>query len=407
MPRSTIPAAAAIAASLAAHRGLDGRPSFSSLPPLSLYVHLPWCVHKCPYCDFNSYTARGRIPEEDYVAALLRDLDAEAHLAQGRPVESLFIGGGTPSLFSGNAIERLVAGIRARVAVSANAEVTLEANPGAVDAERFADFRNAGVNRLSIGVQSFRDSRLATLGRAHDCHGALQAFELAARAGFANVNLDLMYALPGDDAAGALQDLAIAVGLAPAHLSWYQLTLEPNTAFHRRPPALPADDAVAEMEDAGRALLSRHGYRRYEISAYAQPGRRCVHNLHYWSFGDYLGIGAGAHGKVTLSADGSIRRRAKTRNPLTYMDRAGAPQAVTEERIASSEQIALEFMMNALRLIDGVAVECFESRTGQPRAAIDEAVTEAIRRGWLCDEPGSLKPTKQGLEVLNSLLLLF
>jgi putative oxygen-independent coproporphyrinogen III oxidase len=391
----------------AAPREDAGRLSFASLPPLSLYVHLPWCVRKCPYCDFNSYEARGRIADDAYVEALLRDLDAEAHLAQGRPVDSIFIGGGTPSLFSGRAIMRLVAGIRSRVDVSRAAEITLEANPGAVEAGRFADFRSAGVDRLSIGVQSFRDSRLTVLGRAHDGRDALQAVEIAARAGFTNVNLDLMYALPGDDAAGALEDLAIAVDLAPAHLSWYQLTLEPNTAFHRRPPVLPTDDSVAEIESVGRALLARRGYRRYEISAYAQPGRRCVHNLHYWRFGDYVGIGAGAHGKVTLPADGSVRRRAKTRNPRTYMERAGTLPAVAEERITAREQLVLEFMMNALRLTDGVDVECFENRTGQPRAAISEAVTEATRRGWMCEESGTLKPTEKGLEVLNSLLLLF
>jgi oxygen-independent coproporphyrinogen-3 oxidase len=376
------------------------------LPPLSLYVHLPWCVRKCPYCDFNSYEARGEVPDRDYVDALLRDLDAEAELACARSVQSIFIGGGTPSLFSGAAIRRLIDGIRARIAVAADAELTLEANPGSVEAGRFAVFREAGINRLSIGVQSFRDPQLAVLGRVHDGAEAVLAFQTARRAGFDNVNLDLMYGLPGDDLAGALADLERATELGPAHLSWYQLTLEPNTAFHRRPPALPAEDAVIEIEERGRSLLAAQGYGRYEVSAYAAPGRRCVHNLNYWQFGDYLGIGAGAHGKITLPGERAIARRAKLRNPRTYMEQAGSAAAATLERI-DAEQLTVEFMMNALRLADGVSAACYPERTGQPIDAIAAPVGDAVRRGWMSADAGVLKATPAGLHVLNSLLALF
>jgi putative oxygen-independent coproporphyrinogen III oxidase len=377
---------------------------FESLPPLSLYAHLPWCVRKCPYCDFNSYEAKGALPETGYVDALLRDLDAELDLAGDRPLQSIFIGGGTPSLFSGAGIRRLLDGVRARVALASDAEITLEANPGAVDAARFAEFRDAGVNRLSIGVQSFRERELRALGRIHDGDEARRAFELARRAGFANVNLDLMYALPRDDVRAALADVEAAIELAPEHLSWYQLTLEPNTAFHRRPPALPADEIVLEIEREGRALLARHGYARYEISAYARAGAACRHNLNYWLFGDYLGIGAGAHGKITRLAPAAVERRAKTRNPRTFVAQAGSAAAVTIERIDGAPQVAIEFLMNALRLPAGVSTQCFETRAGQPFAAIRAEVDAAIAQGWLCDEPDALLPTPLGLQFLNKLL---
>ena len=381
--------------------------SFGSLPPLSLYVHLPWCVRKCPYCDFNSYELKGTVPDRDYVDALLRDLDAELALADDRPLRSIFIGGGTPSLFPGAAVRRLIRDIRARVRLTADAEISLEANPGAIEADRFSEFRDAGVNRLSMGIQSFRDSKLSVLGRIHSAEEAVRAVGFARAAGFENFNLDLMYALPGDDAEGAMSDLEAAIELAPTHLSWYQLTLEPNTAFHRRPPALPAEDAVLEIEEKGRELLAQHGFSRYEVSAYEQPGHRCAHNMNYWQFGDYLGIGAGAHGKVTLPDEGSIVRRAKQRNPRMYMQQAGSNTAVTVERIDSPQQIVLEFMMNALRLPEGISVACYEGRTGQPLGAIEEPLQEAIRRGWMSPEPGVLKPTESGLQVLNSVLALF
>lgn len=379
---------------------------FEPLPPLSLYVHLPWCVRKCPYCDFNSYESKGELPDDDYVDALLRDFALELPLAAERPVHSIFLGGGTPSLFSGAAIKRLLDGIRARIPLDDTVEVSLEANPGAVEASRFTQFRDAGVNRLSIGIQSFRDEQLAKLGRVHDGAEAVHAVELAKRAGFANFNLDLMYGLPGDGIEGATADLGMAIELEPTHVSWYQLTLEPNTAFHRRPPALPAEDDVFEMEEAGRALLAQHGYSRYEISAYERADHRCAHNLNYWEFGDYLGVGAGAHGKTT-SPEGPILRRAKQRNPRMYMEQAGSSAAVTVESVATPEQIVLEFMMNALRLREGVSVACFESRTGQPFGAIEQPLREAIRRGWMSEEPGVLKTTPTGLQFLNLVLALF
>lgn len=380
---------------------------FDGLPPLSLYVHLPWCVRKCPYCDFNSYEARGALRDLEYVDALLRDLRAELPFVQGRCVETIFLGGGTPSLFSGAAIARLLDGVRAETALAADAEITLEANPGAVDAARFAAFRSAGVNRLSIGIQSFRNEQLRALGRVHDGAEAETAVATARAAGFENVNLDLMYGLPGDNEEGGIADLERALALEPAHVSWYQLTLEPNTAFERKPPALPDDGVVAAIEQQGRALLARSGYERYEISAYARQGRRCRHNLNYWQFGDYLGLGAGAHGKITLAAAGAIARRAKARNPRTYELQAGNAGAATEERVASAPQAALEFLMNALRLVDGVPSSTFEARAGQSITTLAAARAAAERRGWLSPELEALRATPAGLEKLNRLLELF
>jgi oxygen-independent coproporphyrinogen-3 oxidase len=383
-------------------------PRFERLPPLALYAHLPWCVRKCPYCDFNSYEAKHGDPAEDsYVDALLRDLDSELGHVQGREIASVFIGGGTPSLFSGAAIRRLLDGVRARVPLAAAAEITLEANPGAVEAQRFVEYREAGVNRLSIGVQSFRAPQLAKLGRVHGPDEAVRAAEIAKAAGFDNFNLDLMYALPGDDIAGSLADLATAIALSPPHLSWYQLTLEPNTAFHRRPPALPAEEAVLEIERRGRELLATEGYGRYEISAYARGARRCAHNLNYWQFGDYLGIGAGAHGKVTLLGEHAVERRAKTRNPRTFIGAAGSASAVAVERIADSQQLGVEFLMNALRLPEGVALSSFAQRTGSTPTAIDAELREARNRGWLTAHSDVLRPTAAGLDMLNPLLALF
>lgn len=377
---------------------------FPGLPPLSLYVHLPWCVRKCPYCDFNSYEAKGELPERGYVDALLRDLDAELGFLGGRALESVFLGGGTPSLFSGDGIRRLLDGVCARARLADDAEITLEANPGAVDAARFAEFRAAGVNRLSIGVQSFRRGPLRALGRIHDGEEARQAFVLARAAGFANVNLDLMYGLPSDDVSASLSDLEAAVELAPEHVSWYQLTLEPNTAFHRRPPPLPADETVLEIEREGRALLASGGYARYEISAYARSGATCRHNLNYWQFGDYLGLGAGAHGKVTRLAPAAVERRAKTRNPRTYVAHAGTAAAVTIERIDAPAQVALEFLMNALRLPGGVSTACFAAHAGQPLAAMRAKIDAAVAQGWLYDDARALRPTPLGLQFLNRML---
>jgi oxygen-independent coproporphyrinogen-3 oxidase len=375
--------------------------------PLSLYVHLPWCVRKCPYCDFNSYEAGGSIPDLDYVDALLRDLDLELSMAGDRPLTSIFIGGGTPSLFSGAAIARLLDGVRARVALAADCEITLEANPGTAEAARFDAFRAAGINRLSLGIQSFRDAQLRRLGRIHDSEEARAAYAMARAAGFDNVNLDLMYALPEDDQAGALFDLEAALALAPAHLSWYQLTLEPDTAFHRRPPPLPDDDRVADMEDAGRAVLAAAGYARYEISAYAQPGRECRHNRNYWEYGDYLGIGAGAHGKLTDPASGHVRRRARQRNPRAYMKLAGTAAAWVEESVDSPARLVTEFMMNALRLVEGVPLASFEQRTGLSAARLDPVLATARDRGLIGDDPLRLRATATGLRYLNDLIGLF
>ena len=386
---------------------LARRLDFPALPPLALYVHLPWCIRKCPYCDFNSYEAgRGGFDDARYVDALLRDLEAELPLAQGRALSSVFIGGGTPSLFSGAAIGRLLAGIRERLDFHELVEVTLEANPGAVEAARFAEYRDAGVNRLSIGVQRFRAEQLRRLGRVHDPDEAVRAIEVARAAGFARINVDLMYALPDDELEGSVADLRTALEHDPPHLSWYQLTLEPNTAFHRKPPPLPAEELVLEIERRGRELLAASGYRRYEVSAYERTGR-CAHNLNYWRFGDYLGIGAGAHGKVTLRAEGAIERRAKARSPRTYESAAGTTRAVAVERIDDPSQVAVEFLMNALRLPDGVPLALFEERAGQPVAAIEEPLHDARVRGWLAGEPDMLRPTAAGLEMLNRLLGLF
>jgi oxygen-independent coproporphyrinogen-3 oxidase len=377
-----------------------------ALPPLALYVHLPWCPSKCPYCDFNSHAAKAALPERDYVDALLCDLEAETGFARGRPLQSVFIGGGTPSLFSGEAITRLLDGLRGRIALVPDVEITLEANPGAADAERFAAFRAAGVNRLSIGIQSFRDRQLMLLGRAHDSHEARQAVGVARSAGFDNFNLDLMYGLPEDDPDSALRDVETAIELEPTHLSWYQLTLEPNTAFHRKPPALPDEALVLEIEAAGRVALATAGYERYEVSAYAKPGRRCRHNLNYWEFGDYLGIGAGAHGKMTR-VDGSVERRTKTRNPLTYLARAGTDAAGEVEQVADPAALSIEFLMNALRLPDGVARALFTERTGLVLEPLEAPIAEATRRGWLVPDAGRLAPTPAGLESLNAMLRLF
>jgi oxygen-independent coproporphyrinogen-3 oxidase len=380
---------------------------FPDLPPLTLYVHLPWCVRKCPYCDFNSYEARGAVADVAYVEAVLRDLRGESPLVAGRPVEAVFIGGGTPSLFSGAAIARLLDGVRSTIELKRDAEITLEANPGAADAARFAEFRSAGVNRLSIGVQSLRDAQLRALGRVHDADDARAAVAAARSAGFDNFNVDLMYGLPDDDVEGELADLEQGLKLEPAHLSWYQLTLEPNTAFAHRPPRLPNDDFIAAVEERGRALLAAASYARYEISAYARAGRQCAHNLNYWRFGDYLGVGAGAHGKLTWPGAGAIERRVKARNPRTYLDQAGTSAAVSRESIAAPRPVALEFLLNALRLVDGVDVRLFAARAGQPLEAIDAARAAAVARGWLVANPAVLRATPLGLERLNRLLELF
>ncbi len=372
--------------------------------PLALYVHIPWCVRKCPYCDFNSHALRGPLDEQPYLAALLADLAADAPLAGGRPVESVFIGGGTPSLVSGAFVGRLLDAVDRALGLAPRAEVTLEANPGTAEAARFRDYRAAGVNRLSIGIQSFSDHHLAALGRIHDRAEALVAVELARKAGFDNLNLDLMHGLPDQTVGEALTDLGTALVLAPEHLSWYQLTVEPNTAFAAAPPSLPDDDRAWEIEEAGLARLAAAGFVRYEVSAHARPGRRCRHNLNYWEFGDYLGIGAGAHGKLTLS-DGRIERRWKARHPTEYLGTAGVAPAGT--RRLDTDDLRLEFALNALRLADGVPLALFTARTGLPAATLVPALERARDLGLLEPAAQLLMPTPLGHRFLNRLIGLF
>ncbi len=373
--------------------------------PLSLYVHIPWCVRKCPYCDFNSHAQRGSIDEVGYVQALLADLDQELRRQHLHEVRSLFVGGGTPSLFSGNAIAQLLDGIAARLRLSQDAEITLEANPGTAEARRFAAYRAAGVNRLSIGVQTLDDAKLAALGRIHSSDQAVAAYRMARSAGFDNINLDLMYGLPGQDVGGALNDLEALIRLGPEHVSWYQLTLEPNTLFHHRPPRLPDDDSLADIMDAGQALLADAGYLQYEVSAYARPGRWARHNLNYWAFGDYLGIGAGAHGKLTTPGH-LVRRSVKPRHPAAYL--AAVDQGVVPDaRQVAAHDLPLEFFLNVLRLTDGVPVDCFEQRTGLPLASIAGQLRQARASGLLDAGPTRLAPTALGQRYLNDLLALF
>ncbi|HEY8553920.1 MAG TPA: radical SAM family heme chaperone HemW [Burkholderiales bacterium] len=374
-------------------------------PPLSLYIHLPWCVRKCPYCDFNSHTLRGALPEDAYVNALLRDLELDAPLVAGRTVETVFIGGGTPSLFRPESIARLLEGVRARVPLAPDAEITLEANPGTVERERFRGFRAAGINRLSIGVQSFDDAKLAALGRIHGRAEAIAAVNAARGAGFENLNLDLMYALPAQEAAEAVADVETALRFAPSHLSVYQLTLEPNTPFHRSPPRLPDEDAVDAMQEAIVDRLAGAGYAQYEVSAYARPGRECRHNRNYWEFGDYLGIGAGAHAKLTLAE--RVLRIAKTRHPDAYLRAAGREEARASVRALDADDLAFEFMLNALRLRDGVPAALFTARTGLPLARVTPILAAARERGLLEPDEERLRASALGRRFLNDLVAMF
>ena len=380
----------------------------ASLPPLSLYLHFPWCVRKCPYCDFNSHAVRGELPEDAYVAALLRDLDFElADAAEPRPLASIFMGGGTPSLFSDLAIGRVLDGVRKRLAFADDIEITMEANPGTAEAAHFRGYVDAGVNRLSIGVQSFDDTQLRKLGRIHDRGEVFAAYDKARSAGLANINLDLMFALPQQTPAQAEADLRAALALQPEHLSYYQLTLEPNTEFAARPPPLPDDDTAWEIQAQGQALLAAHGYAQYEVSAYAQPGRRAAHNLNYWQFGDYLGIGAGAHGKRSTRGEAlTVRRRARHKLPKTYLAQAGAAAALQEDRGVGTDELPFEFLMNALRLNDGFAIADYAARTGLDWAAL--APAQAARaRGLIADDGVRVRPTELGHRHLNALLSMF
>jgi putative oxygen-independent coproporphyrinogen III oxidase len=380
------------------------RPRFELLPPLALYVHIPWCLRKCPYCDFNSHEVRGEAPEAAYVDALLADLEFALPSIWGRKVVSIFLGGGTPSLFSAAAIDRLLAGIRARVPLLPGAEVTLEANPGTFERQKFAGFHAAGVTRLSLGVQSFDPLELQALGRVHDADEARRAAE-AALAIFGNVNFDLMYALPNQTVVQARSDVAAALAFAPPHLSFYQLTLEPNTLFHRQPPPLPDADAAADIEDAVQAMLDDAGYDHYETSAHAKPGRRCAHNDNYWRFGDYLGIGAGAHSK--LSFPERIVRQLRWKHPAQYLQRVAEGRPMQEEVEIARTDVGFEFMLNALRLTDGVPAALFAERTGYPLSLVAPALEEATRKGLLEADPARLTPTALGRRFLNDLQALF
>ncbi|WP_300651226.1 radical SAM family heme chaperone HemW [Pseudomonas sp.] len=371
------------------------------LPPLALYIHIPWCVKKCPYCDFNSHAAGPTLPEQEYVDALLADLDQDLPQVHGRPLTSIFFGGGTPSLFSAKALGRLLEGVERRVPFAGDIEITLEANPGTFEQAKFRDYRALGINRLSIGVQSFQAAKLKALGRIHDGDEAIRAADMARAAGFDNFNLDLMHGLPDQSIEDALGDLRIAIAQGPTHLSWYQLTVEPNTVFWNQPPPLPEDDILWDIQEAGQALLAEHGYAQYEVSAYAQPGKAARHNLNYWSFGDFLGIGAGAHAKLSRP-DGSISRGWKTRLPKDYLDPAKSFSA--GERLLGAEELPFEFLMNVLRLTDGVASTRFTERTGLPLTVLAAARAEAEQRGLLQRDPARLVATREGQLFLNDLL---
>ena len=377
-------------------------------PPLSLYVHLPWCVRKCPYCDFNSHAGKGALPFDAYVDALVADLDADLPLAWGRVVHSVFFGGGTPSLFPPEAIDRFLQQASARLRFAPDVEITLETNPGTVEHGPFPGYRAAGVNRLSFGVQSFDDGCLQRLGRIHSSGDAERAVKAAQDAGLDNLNIDLMYALPGQALAMALEDVERALALAPTHLSHYQLTLEPNTVFAARPPqGLPDEDGAWDMQEACQARLAEAGFAQYEISAYARPGRQCAHNLNYWRFGDYLGIGAGAHGKLTLGADQQVLRRWKVKHPAEYLAKAGTAAAIGGDEVLTPQRLPFDFMLNALRLNEGVPAALFEARTGLPLEAIADRMADARARGWLEPDPAWLRPTELGRRFANDVIGLF
>lgn len=374
-------------------------------PPLALYVHFPWCVSKCPYCDFNSYALRGPLAEDAYVAALCADLQAQAGAASGREVISIFLGGGTPSLFSPRAIGELLAAARRQLSLAAGVEVTLEANPGTIERGRFAEYRAAGINRVSLGAQSFEADRLATLGRIHSPAETCRAAEELHAAGLGNFNLDLMYGLPGQDPAGALRDIEAALALDPQHVSHYQLTLEPGTLFAGRPPALPDEEALERMLALCGERLAQAGFAQYEVSAYARSGRQCVHNLNYWRFGDYLGIGAGAHGKLTCATAGSVLRSAQPREPRRYL--AVAAQGAAQQHIVSPQQLPFEFMLNALRLREGFEPTLFTRRTGLAWDAVAGSLEQLIARALILREDARYRPSPLGWRFLNEALLAF
>lgn len=400
-----VPAGAHAGASRTANAFLTpGSLHLQALPPLSLYVHFPWCVRKCPYCDFNSHEARDGIPEEAYLSALRTDLELALPLIWGRRIHTVFIGGGTPSLMSAAGMDRLMSDLRALLPLEPDAEITMEANPGTFEAERFRSYRASGINRLSIGIQSFNSTHLEKLGRIHDAAQARAAVEVA-QVHFENFNLDLMYALPGQTLAEAEADLRTAMAFAPPHLSLYHLTLEPNTLFAKYPPSLPDEDASADMQDMIGALTQEAGYGHYEVSAYAQPGRRAQHNLNYWQFGDYLGIGAGAHSKISFPH--RIVRQMRYKHPQSYLAQVAAGSPVQEEAEISKEALGFEFMLNAMRLCDGVSTSLFAERTGMGLSQITQGLEAAEGKGLLYRDHQVLRPTVLGQRFLNDLQELF
>ena len=376
-----------------------------NLPPLSLYIHIPWCIKKCPYCDFNSHVATSVIPEADYVKAVIEDLKNDLPWVQGRKLHSIFFGGGTPSLFSGFSIGAILIEAERLIGFENNIEITLEANPGVMDQQNFSDLYAAGVNRLSIGIQSFNDTHLKSLGRVHGSQDALSAIDIAQSSGFSNFNIDLMHGLPNQSIANAINDIEIAVSSGASHISWYQLTIEPNTEFFSRPPLLPADDRLADIQQSGLNIIKKNNYSQYEVSAFARNGQKSRHNVNYWQFGDYLGIGAGAHGKITIPEDNQVLRTTKTRQPKDYLNRVGSPLAKKTE--ISKEDIILEFMMNGLRLNNGVPTHYLSSRTGVDEKSIKQKVSKLQSQGLMESSALRYQTTSLGYQFLNTVLQSF
>lgn len=381
--------------------------NFSIPPPLALYIHFPWCVQKCPYCDFNSHELKSNLDEKKYIDALISDLEQELPLFWGRSISSIFMGGGTPSLFSPESIDRLISALRARLTFAPDIEITMEANPGTVELGKFNEFNHAGINRLSIGIQSFNDEKLKRLGRIHGRKEAIRAAELAHDAGFNSFNLDLMYGLPNQSLAQAVEDIETAIALEPKHLSHYQLTIEPNTFFHHHPPTVPDDDKLWEMQEHCQTSIAKHDYAQYEISAYSKKGYQCQHNLNYWQFGDYLGVGAGAHGKLTNAPEQKITRSWKVKQPQDYLDKAISDKRISGEKILTSNDAAFEFMMNALRLNDGFETEIFQHHVGLPISSVEKALKQAEEKNLIHWELKRIRPTETGRQYLNTLLELF
>jgi putative oxygen-independent coproporphyrinogen III oxidase len=378
---------------------------FTTPIPLSLYIHLPWCVRKCPYCDFNSHEAKETLPEELYVAALMRDLEEQLPRIWGRHLVSIFFGGGTPSLFSPASIEKILQGVHARLNYGPDIEITLEANPGTIDEKRFAGFRRAGINRLSIGIQSLQDEKLTALGRIHNRENALRGIDAAISAGFTNFNLDFMHGLPNQSITDALQDLQDALQFQPPHLSWYQLTIEPNTLFYAKPPTLPEDDTLWDIQEQGKIVLANHQLNQYEISAYAKSGHQCEHNRNYWEFGDYLGIGAGAHSKITDFEKHIITRHSQVKHPKDYLD--PAKKFIANQNSVTDADVIFEFMMNALRLTDGVPMTLFTERTGLSATLIETILHDAREKNLLVNDPEILCASELGQRFLNDVIGMF